>query len=152
MGKFAGATPLKTEKFSETWSALETALRDVPPETQVLTYCTGGIRCVKVNAYLKQRMGYHNVGMLHKGIIGYEKWLRDVNNGEGEVGEVEKDMSANEQVNNSRFTLDAGIDGHENPVAINKDDEKQKVVNSVFQGTNFVFDRRRLIPDSGNDN
>lgn len=38
-----------------------------------------GIRCVKINAYLKQRKGFTNTGRLKKGIIGYEQWLRDQN-------------------------------------------------------------------------
>lgn len=104
IGTFSGAVPLNTSTFSETWSALEAALQDVHPDRPVLTFCTGGIRCVKVNAYLRQKLGYRNVGRLEKGIIGYQQWL------DGDVG-----------------------------------------VPSMFQGENFLFDRRRL-EDGGLNN
>jgi UPF0176 protein len=32
---------------------------------------------VKVNAYLKQRLGFTNIGRLEKGIINYENWVRN---------------------------------------------------------------------------
>ena len=48
MGTFLGADPLQTNIFSESWSALENKLTNVSRETKVLTFCTGGIRCVKV--------------------------------------------------------------------------------------------------------
>ena len=77
LGSFKHAIPLKTEKFSDSFCALNDVLRDIPKSTHVLTYCTGGIRCVKVNAFLSQRMGYKNVASLKKGIVGYKKWLAD---------------------------------------------------------------------------
>jgi len=39
-------------------------------EKQVVTYCTGGIRCEKASAVLKER-GFTNVKQLHGGIIRY---------------------------------------------------------------------------------
>jgi predicted sulfurtransferase len=59
IGTFQGALPLNTTKFSETWDVLENKLAGVPKTTRVLTFCTGGIRCVKVNAYLKQVRVYN---------------------------------------------------------------------------------------------
>ena len=41
-----------------------------------MTYCTGGIRCRKTNAYIKQRKGFTNVVSLKHGIIGYERWAQ----------------------------------------------------------------------------
>jgi len=71
---------LRTETFTETFSALDKILQDVPKEsTKILTFCTGGIRCNKVNAYLKQKLGYHNIGKLKLGIISYEEWLKNEN-------------------------------------------------------------------------
>mmetsp|Transcript_50233 Transcript_50233/g.139143 ORF Transcript_50233/g.139143 Transcript_50233/m.139143 type:complete len:99 (+) Transcript_50233:1-297(+) len=40
-----------------------------------MTFCTGGIRCVKVNAYLEQRLGFCNTMRLHDGIHGYERYV-----------------------------------------------------------------------------
>ena len=58
-------------------------LENVPSGKKIMTYCTGGIRCVKVNAYLKQKLGYNNVYRLAHGIINYENWVSGNNNREG---------------------------------------------------------------------
>jgi predicted sulfurtransferase len=68
VGRFDGAIPLDTNTFQESWAALETILKDTDPNTPIMTYCTGGIRCVKINAYLTQKMGFNNTSRL-KGII-----------------------------------------------------------------------------------
>jgi predicted sulfurtransferase len=57
VGSFQGALPLQTEVFSQSWAALDELLKDTPKDAPILTHCTGGIRCVKVNAYLQQRLG-----------------------------------------------------------------------------------------------
>ncbi len=107
LGSFEGSVPLGTTKFSESWAKLDDLLEGVPKDQRVLTFCTGGIRCIKVNAYLKQKMGLTNVGRLKKGIIGYEEWL----------AQAEED---------------------------GEDVEMVSPKNSLFSGTNFLFDRRRL--------
>ena len=107
MGTFEGSVPLNTEKFSESWDKLDNLLEGVPKDQRVLTFCTGGIRCIKVNAYLKQKLGLTNVGRLKKGIIGYEEWMSESQ----EEGEEVEMVQPNE---------------------------------SLFSGTNFLFDRRRL--------
>ena len=75
MGSFLGAIPLNTTKFSETWDAVDSQLAGLSKDTRILTFCTGGIRCVKVNAYLKQRLGFNNIGRLQDGIISYESFI-----------------------------------------------------------------------------
>ena len=42
-----------------------------------MTYCTGGIRCVKVGAYLTQELGFTNVSRLAGGIIAYDRTLQE---------------------------------------------------------------------------
>jgi len=42
-----------------------------------MTYCTGGIRCVKVGAYLTQELGFTNVSRLAGGIIAYDRTLNE---------------------------------------------------------------------------
>jgi len=42
-----------------------------------MIYCTGGIRCVKVGAYLKQRMGFQNVSRLQGGVVSYVRELQE---------------------------------------------------------------------------
>ena len=48
-GLFEGAVPLNTTFFRESWPVLEDVLKNTPKDAPILTYCTGGIRCVKVS-------------------------------------------------------------------------------------------------------
>ena len=50
VGSFVGALPLETKAFSDSWAKLEDMLVGTPKDTPILTFCTGGIRCVKTNA------------------------------------------------------------------------------------------------------
>jgi predicted sulfurtransferase len=105
IGMFDGATALQTDTFRETWGRLEKLLDGVARDRQILTYCTGGIRCAKANAYIVQKLGHHpdrvaaldgklasfgllpavgslwsaegRVCALIGGIIHYAKYLRD---------------------------------------------------------------------------
>ena len=73
VGRFQGAVPLNTETFKDSWEAMSDILKDTPKDTPILTYCTGGIRCVKIDAYLQQAMGFNNVYRLKGGIVNYVK-------------------------------------------------------------------------------
>jgi len=75
VGIFDGAQPLGTENFRDSWDAFKEKLKDKPKDTPIMTYCTGGIRCVKVAAYLTQEMGFTNVSRLAGGIIAYDRAL-----------------------------------------------------------------------------
>jgi predicted sulfurtransferase len=86
MGTFTSAVPLNTRTFAESWRVLDTLLAHVDKDQRVLTFCTGGIRCIKVNAYLKQRLGMTNIARLQKGIIHYESWLEEEAEAEGPGG------------------------------------------------------------------
>ncbi len=76
IGRFASAVPLDTTYFRDTWDALPSALEGVPQDAQILTYCTGGIRCEKVAAHLVQKLGYTNVMRLNGGIVNYASHCR----------------------------------------------------------------------------
>ena len=52
MGMFQGAIPLNTDTFRDSWIVLDELLKDTPKDAPILTYCTGGIRCVKVRQNL----------------------------------------------------------------------------------------------------
>ncbi|EJK65152.1 hypothetical protein THAOC_14029 [Thalassiosira oceanica] len=75
-GTFIGARPLNTQVFGDTWGVVDEAVRsrELDPSKPVHIFCTGGIRCVKVGAYLKQKHGAKDVRSLRHGIIGYERW------------------------------------------------------------------------------
>jgi predicted sulfurtransferase len=75
VGRFELAEPLGTENFRESWDVLRERLRDVPKDAPIMTYCTGGIRCVKVNAYLTQEMEFTNVSRLAGGVVAYDRIL-----------------------------------------------------------------------------
>lgn len=77
VGIFEGAEPLDTENFRESWDVLKEKLKDKPKDTPIMTYCTGGIRCVKVGAYLTQELGFTNVSRLAGGVIAYDRTLND---------------------------------------------------------------------------
>lgn len=47
MGRFVTAEPLNTSFFRESWDVLKDRLKEVPKDAKILTYCTGGIRCIK---------------------------------------------------------------------------------------------------------
>lgn len=77
VGRFEGAEPLNTESFRESWDVFKERLKDTPKDAPIMTYCTGGIRCVKVGAYLTQEMGFTNVSRLAGGIIAYDRTLNE---------------------------------------------------------------------------
>jgi predicted sulfurtransferase/predicted O-methyltransferase YrrM len=79
VGRFVGSEPAGTKNFRETWDWLETRLDGVPAATPIMTFCTGGIRCAKVNAYLEQKMGFTNTSRLAGGIVSYARMLRAQN-------------------------------------------------------------------------
>lgn len=52
VGTFEKAVPLETSFFRESWGELERLVGDADRDTPIMTYCTGGIRCVKVGVGL----------------------------------------------------------------------------------------------------
>ena len=79
VGKFTGAVPLGIDRYSEAFQALDSLLlrEDVSPaDTKVMMYCTGGIRCVKLGTYVKEKLGFEDVNQLRGGIIGYVNFIR----------------------------------------------------------------------------
>ena len=70
MGKFKDAINPNTENFSEFPDWVD-GLSNIEDKTQkIAMYCTGGIRCEKATAYMKQ-IGFENVFQLKGGILKY---------------------------------------------------------------------------------
>lgn len=69
LGKFKGALDPDTKSFSEFPEWVEKNLSDAKDET-IVTYCTGGIRCEKATAYMKQE-GFQKVYQIKGGILQY---------------------------------------------------------------------------------
>ena len=87
-----------------------------------MTYCTGGIRCVKINAYLEQRLGFRNVHRLQGGIIAYARELESQTN--SPHGDDAEDV-----VTIVTPSLPAPKD-------------MRNIAESRFKGVNYVFDER----------
>ncbi|AQQ54385.1 oxygen-dependent tRNA uridine(34) hydroxylase TrhO [Planococcus lenghuensis] len=71
LGHFRGAIRPDIENFRDLPKWVEEN-REMLEGKEVLTYCTGGIRCEKFSGWLK-REGFDNVGQLHGGIVTYGK-------------------------------------------------------------------------------
>lgn len=74
VGTFKNSRWLPIENFRE-FPAAVTSLEPLKKKT-VVTYCTGGIRCEKASAYLKQH-GFEKVYQLQGGILDYLKQFPD---------------------------------------------------------------------------
>lgn len=68
-GTFKGAVDPQTEHFGDFPQYVEENL-DPAKHANVAMFCTGGIRCEKASAYMKQR-GFQNVYQLEGGILNY---------------------------------------------------------------------------------
>ena len=113
VGRFDGAHRIMVESFRDSFTALDTMLEDTPKNTPLLTYCTGGIRCEKVGAYL-HTAGFENIFRLQGGIVHYLTHF-------GTQQEQEQHNLKNRN-------------GHE--------EKAEKVTACRFLGKNFVFDDR----------
>ena len=71
MGTFAGAVNPKTQTFAEFAKFVDEKLT---PDQNVAMFCTGGVRCEKASAFLKQK-GFGAVSQLRGGVLQY---FRDV--------------------------------------------------------------------------
>lgn len=68
VGKFQGAVTLPIRSFRQFPDAIK--ILDSLKEKKVVMYCTGGIRCEKASAYMKEQ-GFQDVYQLDGGIIQY---------------------------------------------------------------------------------
>jgi UPF0176 protein len=83
VGRFDGATRIMVDTFRDTFDALDdildahAAAHGGEQPREVMMYCTGGIRCEKVGAYLRQYRGVGNIQKLHGGIVNYAKFVKE---------------------------------------------------------------------------
>jgi UPF0176 protein len=78
-GTFEKAIDPKLNSFSELPEWLDKNLKEEDKEKPVLMFCTGGIRCEKSTAYLKQK-GFKQVYHLRGGILKYFEEGKNSNN------------------------------------------------------------------------
>jgi UPF0176 protein len=107
VGHFKGAICPDADTFSEELQMLDSELEG-KKEKKVLLYCTGGIRCEKTSAFLKDK-GFEDVNQLHGGIIDYARQCK----AEGLESEfVGKNFVFDERVG-ERITSDVISDCHQ---------------------------------------
>lgn len=75
VGHFKGAITPDSDTFREELPRIREALKG-KEDHRILLYCTGGIRCEKAGAYLKEH-GFQNVAQLEGGVIEYGKTVRE---------------------------------------------------------------------------
>lgn len=78
-GTFKGAINPRTRNFTDLPDWVERNLKDVDRNQPVAMFCTGGIRCEKSTAYMKQ-IGFKNVYHLKGGILQYLEDTKNKNN------------------------------------------------------------------------
>lgn len=74
IGRFEGAICPEADTFREELEIVTNLLSD-KKDKKVLLYCTGGIRCEKASAYLKNQ-GFNDVNQLHGGILEYARQIK----------------------------------------------------------------------------
>lgn len=72
VGKFKGAITPDIKTFREFPEYVE-KIKD-KKDKKIVIYCTGGIRCEKASAYMKEQ-GFEDVKQIHGGIITYDQTL-----------------------------------------------------------------------------
>ena len=74
VGRFSNAVNLNIKNFSDFPNATKSLEKH--KEKTIVTYCTGGIRCEKASAYLKQN-GFKKVYQFEGGIVNYLNKFQD---------------------------------------------------------------------------
>ena len=74
IGHFEGAICPEADTFREELEIV-TDLLENQKDKKILLYCTGGIRCEKASAYLKNQ-GFEDVNQLHGGILEYVRQIK----------------------------------------------------------------------------
>lgn len=102
IGTFPGAVTPETENFREFPAWVEQNL-DPTTQPRVAMFCTGGIRCEKATAYMKQQ-GFAEVYQLDGGVL---KYLEDVpeaaNQWQGECFVFDQRVSVNAQLQQGQY-------------------------------------------------
>jgi len=77
VGHFRNAMEVPSDTFREQLPMAADMIKDKKekPDTNIILYCTGGIRCEKASAYLLHR-GFRNVFHLEGGIIHYTRQVK----------------------------------------------------------------------------
>lgn len=102
VGKFKKAIVPKIDAFREFPEFVKNL--NLPKDTKILTYCTGGIRCEKASAYMVKQ-GFTNVSQLQGGIIKFCQTIPNTDVWEGQCFVFDNRLSSpigqdKKQINN----------------------------------------------------
>lgn len=75
IGRFEFSKRMKVERFHESFDEIDEILNNEKPDKEIYLYCTGGIRCEKISAYVTQHKGFKRVNTLMGGINNYQKYI-----------------------------------------------------------------------------
>lgn len=98
LGTFKNAVNPNTENFRDFPEYVQQCLLD-KKDKKIAMFCTGGIRCEKSTAYLKE-LGFENVFHLHEGILNYmEQMPKKESLWEGQCFVFDNRVAVDEQLN-----------------------------------------------------
>ncbi len=104
LGTFAGAENPRTQSFRDFPAWVEEHL-DSDKDQPLAMFCTGGIRCEKSTAYLKE-LGYQNVYHLEGGILNYlEKVPADKSLWQGDCFVFDNRVTVDHDLSEGRYEL-----------------------------------------------
>lgn len=107
LGKFKKAVNPNIKSFRDFPKFVEKFIKVVPDKRKkIITYCTGGIRCEKASAYLKEQ-GFTNVFQLEGGIINFCQQFPDTL-WEGKCFVFDKRLMSDLNCNNQPITFCVG--------------------------------------------
>ncbi|CDJ60403.1 hypothetical protein, conserved [Eimeria maxima] len=132
-------------------------------DVEVLMYCTGGIRCVKAGAFLKQVLGFPRVTRLKGGILAYKNYIQSLRGAclectgraSSDSDEKEPSIGVCDSRRDDVVTCDTGVQAKEQQTAADRTGAEAADVHafshrSLFVGSNYVFDHRmcqQITPD-----
>ncbi|KAL8448618.1 hypothetical protein Emag_003933 [Eimeria magna] len=116
-------------------------------DVEVMMYCTGGIRCVKAGAFVKQVLGLPKVTRLRGGILAYKnfirglakpkpKWAPPTEAPQNVAPEAQPAVDATPREACAAAALEDPSTAAAAPAAAGEGEE------SLFIGSNYVFDHR----------
>lgn len=148
VGRFEQAIRLPVDRYSESFDAIDEVLRDVQPNQEVLLYCTGGIRCEKIGAYLTQVKNRSNVHTLEGGINRYHKFIKGQPIDNPSHAHFDG-LTLHSSAEISKTNSEEEIFGQSSPSSPSKatstgDNIRPKPLESFYKGINYQFDKRNL--------
>lgn len=75
IGRFESSKRMEIERFHESFDEIDRILKTEDQNKELYLYCTGGVRCEKISAYVSQHTGFKKVNTLQGGINNYHKYI-----------------------------------------------------------------------------